>query len=301
MATTLTNLTLKIAAEKSILEARKLITPVAQFATEFVAAKANVGDTVRVPVYAQATAAAFNAASNHYRSATTEGVDGVDISLTSHPISGYCLKPADVDETAIGKEWFQKAAMTTTVAVARSLASGVCGLINTTNCTATAKVLALADVTLANLAQLRATCNTNGVAPERTVVLLSPEYYAAVLGILPWTVLGGQQAILEGRLEKLFGFKSICQVNEFTAAANGATTVGALVPEDSIAIATRFPTVLNGATYEGVGIMTDDDTGFGVQYRIAPNLDTDTRYLSTELIYGAKVVQGGKIALITNA
>ena len=50
MATTLTNLTLKIAAEKSILEARKLITPVAQFATEFVADKANVGDTVRVHV-----------------------------------------------------------------------------------------------------------------------------------------------------------------------------------------------------------------------------------------------------------
>lgn len=180
------------------------ITIVKQFAYDISDTVADYGDKVRVAMVTGGTAENFDAscANADYEHATGELSD-VFVTLDAQPKSTIPITQMEKLELPNDSFW-GKFAEAGANSIGKAISTKVDGLFTTSACTG-GKVV-LSSVTLANLAKLRASC-AGRVAD--TVLILEPSYYADMLGLLSANVYGNQDAILNGYIEKLFGFKAV--------------------------------------------------------------------------------------------
>ena len=294
MASSLTSPQLVNAADKAIIAARHSLSTARLFATDFTADAVAPGTTLKVPLFS-GTAASFSAENDY------ENVDGsvtyASITFNQHPKSTFEF--TDVDFTLVnGSRFWDNAGAAAGEAVADAIDSAICGLINKTNISAE-QVLTTANISLKTIAALRANIETAGAKAKKTILLLNPTNFAALLGCLTADVYGDKSAIAEGMIPNLLGFKAVVQANLSTD--SGEKLNGALIPADALAVAGRVVPVLSPNAYEEVGTMTDEDSGLTLGLRRHGAAKTGSNFLNVEALFGAALVQPTKCIRIVSA
>lgn len=304
MGTSLSSLALDIAANESVIAVRNRLAPLAKFAKSFAEAEGEVGNTVKVPVFTRGVAAEFNAASNNYTTATSAGVGGVAVELNKHPWESRRLLPDDVMETNVGKDWVGQVTKACVDAVAAYMvAEPLVGILKDAASAGSyghVKALTISGATaLAKIAKIRKDTIAAGINPMEATLLLPSALYTDLLTELPFNALGADKAIVDGSVERLFGFGYIAELQNavsYTNSGSKLVTLDAMVvPNDALAVATRLPIVQNADLYDVSDIKSDEIGGFSIRVRSTGSNTVDAKFLGAEVIFGWKMIQPEKI------
>lgn len=297
MASSISTLVLDIAAKDSIRAARAALAPLGLVAHSFAEATAEVGDTIKVPVFARAAAAEFTAGTNDYTTATTAGVSGVSLSLNKHPWQSRRLLPDDVMETDAGRDWASQTTICSVEAVAKYMAEEVIvGIMKNASVTALTPSGATA---IAKIASIRKAVIAGGVNPANATLLLPSTEYTDLLTELPYNMIGVQNALIDGYVDKFLGFARVAEIQDgytYTNDSSKLVTLNYLViPNDALGIATRLPKVQNADLYE-VSTLTVPELGpWSFQIRSTGTQAIDAKFLGAEVIFGYVLLQPSKI------
>jgi len=297
MASSITSLTLDIAAEKSVRAARAQLAPLGKFCTSFAAAQGDKGDTIKVPVFSRGTAAEFAAGSNDYTSASTAGVSGVSVELNKHPWQSQRLLPDDAMETDAGRDWVEQTGITCVEAVAKYMANEVLvGAMKTANIGS----LTISGATArAKLAGIRKSAIAADINPHEATLLLPSALYTDLIDELPFNVIGDSKEIQDGVCDRLLGFARVAELQDEVSYINGSskkvTLDGMVVANDAIALATRLPLVMNPEKFDVSTVSVPEVGPWSFQLRATGTAATDARYLGAEVIFGTKVLQPSKV------
>lgn len=255
-------------------------TIVKQFAYDISDTVADYGDKVRVAMVTGGTAENFDGscANADYEHATGELSD-VFVTLDSQPKSTIPITQMEKLELPNDSFW-GKFAEAGKNSIGKAISQKIDGLFTAAACTG-GKVT-LATVTLANLAKLRASC-AGRVAD--TVLILEPGYYADMLGVLPFNAYGNQDPILNGYVEKLFGFKAVVEGTDLPDGIKGA-----LVPANGVAVAVRPVAIVDESAYPEAGIVSDEN-GFSLSVMRHTAFATGKSFLNTTCLVGATLTQ----------
>lgn len=283
-------LQLKIAAEKAIQTAHKAITPLKDFAVSFSAAESIKGSAIRVPIFNVGDAAEFDADSNNYEG-TEQGVTGVDVNLNNHFVKSVFYTDRDFVECDV--KFFEGAGAAIATVLGKGAVAQVMGKINATNVPASSVMTVANYATKTTVANLYKVADDNDMYPAECVLLLTPAAFASLLGQLDADVYGGDEAIKNGYIPGLYGFKSVIMCN-----ALDETLTGAIVHTEAIGIAGRY-LAPDAAAYTETGMATDEHTGLTIGFRRFANPATGKRYIAGEMLYGAELIQPTKVVRLT--
>lgn len=304
MGTSLSTLALDIASKESIIAVRTRLAPLAKFAKSFADAEGEVGNTVKVPVFTRGVAQDFHASNNNYTTATSAGVAGVSVELNKHPWESRRLLPDDVMETNVGKDWVGQVTKACVDSVAAYMvAEPLVGILkDAASAGSYGHVTALTlsgATTLAKIAKIRKDTIAAGINPMEATLLLPSALYTDLLAELPFNALGADRAIVDGAVERLFGFGYIAELQNavtYTNASSKLVTLDAMVvANDALAVATRLPIVQNADLYDVSDIKSDEIGGFSIRVRSTGSNSVDAKFLGAEVIFGWKMLQPGKI------
>ena len=305
MATSLTSPQLVFSGEKTIEAAHKAFVKTSVFTTDFSAIAAQPGSTLKVPIIAPGPAAQFDASSNNY--ATVDGaLKFASVTFANHVKETFAFTDTDFLEFHGAGIW-SKAGAAAGTAITMAIDTAVSGLINKTNIPKSGSPFSsknesvLSSVTLAGVAALREKAAKLGIDPARTVLMFEPSYFSALVALLPANTYGGADAIRNGVIPGLYGFKA-CIENSYLSDTAAEYLVGALVPEDALVVAGRKVEVHSPKIYDEAGYTTDEDTGLTVTLRRFGKPETGENFLAVEALFGAALVQPEKcIRLVSQA
>lgn len=286
MASSLTSPALVFSAERAIVAAHPAIAKARVFATDFSADAAQPGSTMKVPVFTPGTASQFDASTNNY--ATTDGsVVYASVTFDNHPKHTFSF--ADTDFNLVnGRQFWDRAGEASGIAVGRAIINAVTGLMG--NIAQTASL----TVTKAGIAGLRATADANGFEAGRAVLMLDPANFATLLSLLDYYTYGDREAIKDGVIPGLYGFKAVIENNALPSG-----TKGALVAEDALVIAGRRIEVQSPRVYQEVGYTTDEESGLTLGIRRGADWATGMNSATVEALFGAAFVQPAKAVKLT--
>lgn len=296
----ITSLVLDIAAEESINAAKKALAPLAKFAKSFTAAEGEVGDSIKVPVFENQVAAEFASGTNDYTSASQAGVAGKSITLDSHPWASKRLLPDDDMETAAGKDWARQTTVNSVKAVAKAVVQKV--LLNAAKASGVVALTITGSTAKAKVANMRKSCIAAGINPAEATLLLPSDLYTDLLAELPVETIGVNDAIVNGHVEKLFGFGYIAELMDKITWKNGEqkdVTVDAMICHNTaIGYGCRLPKVLNPDLFD-VSDVTDEEAGIAIRIRATGSNSNDARFLGAEVITGTEAIKPGEILVAT--
>ena len=320
MASSLFSPGLRFAANEMILSLRKDITKVTQFTTNFTAEAAQKGSSLLIPVISDAEAGAFDRTSNNYGD-VNGSVKYVPMTFNNHAKHSFGFTENDFN-LVNGTSFWAKAGEASARAVARKIAATVGGLINSTNIptsgdcqityfdadgneqntdngtfTSANEVKVTGELTKAKVAGFRAACKAADIPVGDTVLALNSVKFAELLALLDANMYGGSEAIRNGIIPFLYGYKAVMEMDEL----NDTNLFGALIPSTSIAIASRILPVMNPKLYDEVGTTTDDKSELTIQFRRGGDWRTGDSVATAEVLFGAKLVQPTKIVRLVTA
>ena len=282
---TFTDLQMKTTSEFALQSLHAKIAPIMDFSHSFRELEDRVGAAVVVPSFTLTDAAEFNAESNNYFSGTKDVV-GETINVDSHLVKSCMYTDRDVVETDV--QFARDYGIGIGDCIGRAIYNKVIGLLNDVNVTKTANIGGTAKI---NFADLFATVYAQGLDIDQTVLMLTPEYFAKLLGALDANVYGGDEAIRGGRIAGLYGFKAVVCTSYLPAG-----TIGAIIPYNTIAIVSRT----NKPAVDGyVATWTaETEDGFSLGYRVFEHLCYGKMFLGADVLMGAKIVQDGIVRLV---
>jgi hypothetical protein len=124
--------------------------------------------------------------------------------------------------------------------------------------------------------------------------MLDSANFATLLSLLDYYTYGDREAIKDGVVPGLYGFKAVMENNYLPAG-----TKGALVAEDALVVAGRTIAVQSPRVYQEVGYTTDEDSGLTLGLRRGADWATGMNYATVEALFGAALVQPGKAVKLT--
>lgn len=260
---------------------------VKQFAYDISDVVADYGDKIRVALVTGGVAESFSdsCADRNYEHATGELSD-VFVTLNDQPKSTITISQMEKLELPNDSFWtrFAEAGANS---IGKAISTAVGGKFTTAACTGGKVVLAFDDTkseayNRKQLALLRTSCK--GRIAD-TVLLLNPTNYATMLSLFPAQVYGGTDPILNGLVEKLYGFKAVVCAYDLP---DGVT--GALVPANGLAIAVRPVAIPDPAAYPEAGVVTDEN-GFSLSVLRHTAFATGKAYLNATCLVGAELTQ----------
>ena len=276
------DLKMKVAAEASIQAMHAEMAKLQDFVHDYTELEGRKGEAIAVPVIDLSASAEFNADTNNYCNGQNE-VDGALVNLDKHFVKSVMI--TDRQLAATDFNWLRDIATAETNVIARSINKYVFGLINETNCPLSATLDVTSKTAVANLYKI---ATDNDIPVGDAVVVLGPVDYQKVLSYLDSNVYGGSEAIREGRIPGLYGFRAfVCS----TFLNEGLK--GAIVSRDAIGLASRYLEPMEGA-YPDAWRASDGDIAT-IGFRHFANLCTGRRYLACEALFGAKVLMPKKI------
>lgn len=323
MASSLVSPGLRVAANQTILSLRKDIAKVSMFTTNFTADAAQKGSSLLIPVFSDGEAQDFHRSSNNY--GTPNGnVRYMPMSFSHRPKHSFAFTENDFNLTN-GTNFWQSAGVKSGEAVGRAIAKAVGGLITKDNIptegddgtvftdadgeTVPASSVAsfsnanekvLDTITKKSIAGLRTACRNADIPVRDTILALNSVAFAELLSLLDANMYGGTEAIRDGIIPNLYGYKAVMELDELSAEA-GEKLVGALIPATSIAVASRTLDIQNPKLYEEVGTVTDDNSGLVLQMRRGGDWTTGDSVATVECLFGAALVQPTKIVRLVSA
>ncbi len=317
MATNLTNPELVFATNQAIISARAELAKVKLFSTNFSADAAQPGETMKVPIFLAGSAQAFNKATSNYE--TSNGtVWWVPMTFKTHLHSTWEF--GDKDTLATNLDLWRHAGIAAGEAIGQGVVENIMSVINKTTVPTSGKdpnavnengdALALApsfsahnEVVFAGasgntlkkqVAKLRATAKKVGIKPRRSVLAVNSDTFAELLDLLDSNVYGGSEAVRNGIIPNLYGWKAIMECDEYTS-AEGENLVGAVIQEDCLAIAGRQIVPGSPSCYDEVGTTTDPDTGLVLTTRKHGNPRTGDTFATVEALFSYKLLQPTKV------
>ena len=276
---TFTDLQMKTTSEFALQSLHAKIAPIIDFSHSFRELEDRVGAAVVVPSFTLTDAAEFDASTNNYFSGTKDVV-GETINVDSHLVKSCMYTDRDVVETDV--QFARDYGIGIGDCLGRAIYNKVIGLLNDTNVTATATLGGTAKI---NFAELFATVYEKGLDIDQTVLMLTPEYFAKLLGALDANVYGGDEAIRGGRIPGLYGFKAVV-----CTPGLASTWKGCLADVNSIGCAARYLAPMAGA-YVNTWQSSDPESGMPIGFREGCDLATGYRYVAGEVLFGAKIIR----------
>ena len=250
---------------------------------------ADFGATIKVPVVS-ATASELclhpgeGQTLNDYET-DTGATDWADVVLNHQPKATQRAPAAAVFDAPNAPYWEKfKTALVEAVAANISIVLG--GLFTAGACTGGKAVMA--SVTKANLAKLR----TETLGRVRSTVLaLDPVAYADALAVLDVDGNAGDEAIMQGYIRGLYGFKAVVMMNDLPGGVKGA-----LIPDTAVAVAARS-TIKSTEGYIEAGTFVDEN-GFPITVTRHFSPAKREEFLNADVLWGAKLIQPAKVKYI---
>lgn len=283
MANTLTNMQGRIMADAAVLEVNSILSNLTGISIGLNKEAGQKGDNVRVPVISTVEADDFDATTNNY-AAGDHTDEGVDIPVNRHKVAKCKYTDKELAEAPV-KYWEAKGKQCAK-GVAKAVVKDVFGLINGVF---TKKAdIKLAEFTTAYIANLVTTCEEQNIDPAEATLTLKGTFFSKLLAELTAEKFGGSEAIRNGVIPGLFGFKQIVRA-PLLASANAALAGFISLPQ-AIGLGFRYLQPDSVKCYEEVGQAYDDATGILMGIRRFGEAATGTNHLAMEALYGAKAV-----------
>lgn len=286
MADSLTSPGLIKAANDALVAANPDINIARLFSYDMSDEFADWGTVCKVPVAQAGTISAFNMTDNDYE--TQDGtVTYATVNLSCQPKSTFEFKGMDLLEAPNAPYW-RRVAEAAGEGIKGAISKQLGGMFTATACTG-GKVVLSGDMTKAKLAKLRKEC-LGRVAD--TVVLLNPDLYAETLALFDSSVLGSTNAVVDGVAGKLFGFRAVAQALDLPSGV-----LGAIVPRDAVAFASRAVPVGDESCYSEYGTVTGED-GYTLTVLRHGSAAKGKGFINVTSLFGCALVQPSKIKYI---
>ena len=285
MASSLTSPGLIKAANDALVAATPDLNIARLFAFDMSDDFATPGTTVKVPIAKAGTVQDFNASTNDFEN-TDGSVTYAAVVLNKSPKSTFEFAAFDKLEAPNAPYW-TKVRVAAANGVKASISTVLGGLFTAAACTGGKAVLA--SVTKAGVAGLRSQCLGR---TADTVLALEPGYYNTLLSLLDANILGTGEAIKTGYIGGLYGFKAVVQMLDLPEGVKGA-----IVPADSVAIASRAFPVADEVAYSEMGTVADE-YGFTLTVLRHGSAAKGTGFINVAALWGASLVQPGAIKYI---
>lgn len=279
------DLQMKVTAEAALQAVYPELVKLQDFAHTYNELEDRQGAAIVVPVFDLSAAGEFAYRTNQYDSGTNE-CDATTLTLDKHYVKSVQYTDRDVAETEV--QWVKDAGAGIASVLGRSLNAYVMGLFNSTNCPLSATVSLGTKAQAANLYKVAA---ENNLDVADSVVILTPENFSKVLGLLDVMTYGGPEALRYGYVPGLFGFRSVVCSTYLPAGVDGV-----IVNRNTVGIASRYLAPLAGA-YPETWKAVDPSTGFTIGFRSFADLGSGKRFLAGEALVGARIFYGGNKAV----
>lgn len=313
MASSMQSAALRFASNEIIIGLQKEVAKLTQFTTDFSAKAANKGETMMIPIMLANAANNFNRTNNNY--GTVNGsMMYTPMTFGINPKHSFGFTEADFS-LVNGTQFWSKSGVASSEAISLRIAEEVGKLISSTYIktsgtdgtewfdadgealTVTQPTfsannvfnIGTGDLTKLTIAKLRVACKNVGIPVSKTILALTSEKFAELLSLLDANMYGGTEAIRMGMIPGLYGYKAVMEFDEI------AEGVGALIPDNSIAIASRVKEIQNAHLYQEVGTTTDDKSGLVVQMRRGGDWTTGDAVATAECLFGVKLIQPTKV------
>ena len=252
------------------------------FSTSFTDEAKEVGETVKVPLISPDAVAAWDATTNNFVRAATE-IKEVKVSLNSRIIAGFGITSEQMNN--FRPNWWEGKAGLNVQTVADTIVTAMAALVTKDNFGDTAADKAsvvLAGFDRKAVAAIRALAVKRNMRPNRSVLVLNPDFYSALLGVLPSNEYGGREAILNGVIPGLLGFSAVAEMPQYSGP-------GFVCHADALAVATRRIALPDGTPYKLVSDLTEPETGLTMTQVIYTHGETGSLNNSINASYGVAV------------
>ena len=279
-------LQMKVMSDFALQALHNRLASVQDFAHNFRELEDRKGAAVVIPTFNLSAAADFDAASNNYFSGVNE-IDAATVTLDKHMVKSLMITDRNLAETEV--QFNRDGGIAIGDTLGRALYKYVVDMINDVNVTKSASVTL---TTKKAFADLFGTVYDNELDIDQTVLMLTPDNFATLLGTLDSNVYGSRDAITGGRIPGLYGFAAVVCAPNMQSGLKGA-----LVDKNSIGIAARYLEPMPGA-YVSAWKASDPVSGMPIGFRLAADLASGQRYLAGEFLCGAKIIRKEGIVLL---
>lgn len=282
------------ASDKVILAAEPALELVRLFTTDFSEKAAKKYDVINVKVLSS-LASDFAKGSNNYTKEDNTA-DNADIRLNKHKKSTYGFDDLDDMEDELAAIW-DKLGPKAGRALSKAIIQEICGCLTYSKADAQKQVASL--TTLGAFTKIRSLVESADLDPEDCVMLLEPETYDTLIGLLPQNVVGEGGVVNSGLIGARFGFKAIVNAPNISK-ASGATAsdvtpskgVGFVVPTDALGIAGRYvKPIKEGGNLLETGYTVDEKSGIIIGARVVTAPDDGECYWTSECLFGAALMK----------
>lgn len=288
----LSDIAVKKASDAAIFGLQRHIGAFSLFAKNFSPASGTQYSGIQVPVYSLTDAADFVEGTTDWCSGA-DSVDGTVITLDKHFVKTISLPDTGVGTSAgagngeVELNFIADGAKAIGDVLGTAASKYVFGQFTQANVTASATM----PTSKAGFAGLLKICDDNGVDPFDCVLVLDPENYGALLATLDANVYGGEEAIKNGYVPNIYGFKGVAMTGYLPTGVKGV-----IVPRDSFGVVTR----VNVPTIDGYANTwtVEDANGLSIGMRVFEHLCYGKALLGGDLLIGAKVLQDKAIRLV---
>lgn len=289
---------LNVAADQAISGIQKHIPAISLFARSFSSQAGEQFNGVAVPVFANDDGAKVQDATNPATDVwgNGEALNGAVIGLNKNISKVYTL--TDLEASAADNLYLADGAR----AIADQLTMAACKYVfaetlKDSNLEAVLGEDALSSCTAtapsdkAGFAGLFATASDAGLNPYDCVLALNATKFAALMGALDSSVYGGPDAVRNGVIEGLYGFRGVVMSPFLNTGVKGY-----IIPYNCLGCVSRWDKpAIDG--YSDVWTAVDPKTGFTVGYRVYEDLASGKAFIGGNILFGAKVLQRGIIKL----
>jgi len=226
----------------------------------------------------------------------------VQVTLDPHPVTGFHLTDTQAQEIAAGvwSDTSRRLVKTHTRAIGNEILGAAFALITNTNYGAAALTTTAANFDADDVADLRATAVGLGQMPEDMVLVLNPDYYAALLkdGAIQDFSASQSDALRSGKLPTLSGFTVI---EAPTLPSNSENLVGFMAQPDCMAIAMRGVDTQAREEFLSYQILQTPQVGAVMTYAAVFTKAKRRVEHTFEALYGVQKAQANSLSRIVSA
>lgn len=275
----ISDLAIKAASESAVIAVQRHLSQFKNFAHNFSPAAGVKYGAVAVPVYNLSASAEFAEGTKDWCNGANS-LDGAVITLEKHYINTIEL-PDDINGNS-EVNFIADGAKAIAGKLALDAEKYVYSKFTTTN-----TLSATAPTNKTGFAGLMKICDDNGIDPYECTLVLNAENFGTLMSTLDANVYGGPEAIRNGMIEGLYGFKAVMMTGALPTGFKGL-----IVPYGVAGVVTR----VNQPTINGYSSTwtVEDANGIGIGFRSFEHLCYGKALLGGDILVGAAVLQNNK-------
>jgi hypothetical protein len=275
----ISDLAIKAASESAVIAVERHLSQFKTFAHNFSPESGVHYGAVAVPVYNLSASAEFVEGTKDWCNGANS-LDGAVITLEKHYINTIQLPDTVNGEADIN--FVRDGAAAIAGKLALDAEKYVYSKFTTDN-----TVSATMPTTKAAFAGLMKVCDDNGIDPYQCTLVLNAESFGSLMSTLDANVYGGPEAIRNGMIEGLYGFKAVQMTGALPTGMKGL-----IVPYGVAGVVTRVnKPAING--YDSTWTV-EDPNGIGIGFRSFEHQCFGKALLGGDILVGAAVLQSGK-------